>query len=90
MQGPEPSTCLLTATTAANGIVGYPLKGIDLTLSRALKKPPLAAVEFQVRLQGEYEYARLSEAEKSQVVETWYKVVGEHAGNDDDDAGDLG
>lgn len=56
---------------AANGIVGYPLKGFDVALSRAFRSDGMKAVEHQRILQGGYEYIATSEEVKQMVRRRW-------------------
>ena len=60
---------------AACGLVGYPLKGIDLAVSRALQSDDMAAVRFQRMLQGEHEYLELTEDVRTEVVRRWQDIM---------------
>ena len=60
---------------AACGIVGYPLKGIDLAVSRTLQSDGMAAVRFQRMLQGEHEYLELTEDVRKEVVRRWQNIM---------------
>ncbi|KAK5072447.1 hypothetical protein LTR51_005083 [Lithohypha guttulata] len=65
---------------AANGIVGHPLRGIDVAISRALKSDGMKAIKTQRMLQGEYEFAAASETQKHEITDKWYKLVDELGG----------
>ena len=60
---------------AACGLVGYPLKGIDRAVSRALQSDGMAAVRFQRMLQGEHEYLELTEDVRTEVVRRWQDMM---------------
>jgi hypothetical protein len=58
---------------AASGIVGYPLKGIDVAITNAVKRSDagLKAVRHARMLQGEIEYLGMSDEERQGVVDWW-------------------
>ena len=61
---------------AATGIVGYPLKGLDVCITNAMKGPDggLEAVRHARMFQGEMEYLEVS-AEKRKVVIDWWESL---------------
>ena len=58
---------------AASGIVGYPLKGVDVAITNAVKRPDagLKAIRHARMLQGEIEYLDMSDEERQGVVDWW-------------------
>ena len=61
--------------TAANGIFGHPLRGMDISISRALKSDSIKAVKYQRMLQGEYEFSAASEQERQSIIENWHIIT---------------
>jgi hypothetical protein len=72
---PFPRASPADISIAANGIVGYPLKGVDIAVSQALGVDDMKEVRFQRMLQGESEYPRLSDAEKEGIVRRWQELL---------------
>jgi hypothetical protein len=62
-------------TSAANAIVGYPLKGIDLAVSGAFATDGVAAIKLQTKIQGERELCSLAEQSKQLIVQRWQDFV---------------
>jgi hypothetical protein len=62
---------------AASGIVGYPLKGLDVSITNAMKGPHsgLKAVRHARILQGEVEYQDASAEKRRGVVNWWGTLV---------------
>ncbi|KPI34755.1 Sterol 3-beta-glucosyltransferase UGT80B1 [Cyphellophora attinorum] len=60
---------------AANAIVGYPLKGIDLAVSGAFATDGVAAIKLQTKIQGERELRSLAEQSKQLIVHRWQDFV---------------
>jgi hypothetical protein len=63
------------SSIAANGIVGYPLRGVDIAVSQALGVDDMEEVRFQRKLQGEFECARLSNAENEDILRRWQELL---------------
>jgi hypothetical protein len=63
---------------AANGIVGYPLTGIDVEITNAMrggKSQALQPVRLAKILQGEQEYCAASDEEKIAIIQWWRGTV---------------
>jgi hypothetical protein len=60
----------------ASGIVGYPLKGVDVSITNALKRPDadLKAIRHARMLQGEIEYLDMSVQKRQGVIDWWESV----------------
>lgn len=58
---------------AASGIVGYPLKGVDVSITHAVKRPDagLKAVRHARMLQGEILYLDMSVEKRQGVIDWW-------------------
>ena len=68
--------CVLPdSSIAANGIVGFPLKGIDVAVSHAFKGDGMKAVRNQRMLQGEHEYVEISEQTRKKIVTRWQDIL---------------
>lgn len=59
-----------------SSIVGYPLKGIDVAITRGASEKILSPVIHARVAQGELEYQGASEEEKREVVDRWVALVG--------------
>ena len=53
--------------------MGYPLKGVDVAITNAVKRPDagLKAIRHARMLQGEIEYLDMSDEERQGVVDWW-------------------
>lgn len=60
---------------AANGIVGFPLKGIDVAVSHAFRGDGMKTVQNQRMLQGEHEYVEISEQTRRDIVLRFQDIV---------------
>jgi hypothetical protein len=60
-----------------SGFVGYPLKGIDVEVTRAFKTDNTKSIKSSRIVQGEKEYLEASEEERSGVLERWYQLLAE-------------
>ena len=59
--------------------MGYPLKGIDVAISNAMRPDAGMALKFQCKLQGEQEYRELTEKAEQSIVNRWNNLVVEAA-----------
>lgn len=60
-----------------SSIVGYPLKGIDVAITKGASEKILSPVVSARVAQGELEYQAASEEEKRDIVDRWVALVGE-------------
>jgi hypothetical protein len=60
-----------------SGFVGYPLKGIDVEVTRAFKTDNTKSIKSSRIAQGEKEYLEASEEERRGVLERWYQLLAE-------------
>lgn len=66
----------LTRYAGMSSIVGLPLKGIDVALTKDASKKTLSPVIYARMAQGELEYQVASEEEKREIVNRWVTLVG--------------
>jgi hypothetical protein len=60
-----------------SGIVGYPLKGVDIEVTKAFKMDSTKSIKSSRIAQGEKEYLETSEEERRGVLERWYQLLAE-------------
>lgn len=63
-----------------SSIVGYPLKGIDVALTKGASEKILSPVLHARVLQGELEHQAASEEEKREIVDRWVALIGSKKG----------
>lgn len=59
-----------------SSIVGYPLKGIDVAITKGASEKILSPVIYARVAQGELEYQEASEEEKREIVDRWVALAG--------------
>ena len=59
-----------------SSIVGYPLKGIDVAITKGACEKMLSPVIYARMAQGELEYQEASEEEKREIVNRWVALIG--------------
>ena len=59
-----------------SSIVGYPLKGIDVAITKGASEKILSPVIYARMAQGELEYQEASEEEKREIVNRWVALIG--------------
>lgn len=62
-------------------IVGYPLKGIDVAITKGASEKILSPVISARVAQGELEYQGASEEEKREIVDRWVALMGSRKGS---------
>jgi hypothetical protein len=60
-----------------SGIIGYPLKGVDIEVTKAFKKDSTKSIKSSRIAQGEKEYLEANEEERRAVLERWYQLLAE-------------
>jgi hypothetical protein len=58
-----------------NGIVGYPLKGIDVEITNAFREDQGKLIVSARMAQGEREALDANEEEKGAIVERWHAIM---------------
>ena len=66
----------LTWYVGMSSIVGYPLKGIDVAITKGASEKILSPVMNARVVQGELEYQAASEEEKREIVDRWVALIG--------------
>lgn len=56
--------------------MGYPLKGIDVAITKGASEKILSPVISARMAQGELEYRGASEEEKKEIIDRWVTLVG--------------
>lgn len=59
-----------------SGIFGYPLKGIDVAITKGASEKILSPVISARVAQGELEYRGASEEEKQEIIDRWVAKMG--------------
>ena len=62
---------VLTRITAAAAPVAYPLKGVDVAVSKLIVKDPEDSIRSARIVQGEYEYAEAREEKRQAILSAW-------------------
>lgn len=61
---------------AASGIVGYPLKGVDVEITEAIRGDRgMAAIRQSRTLQGELAWMQATDSTKETIIETWKSLL---------------
>jgi hypothetical protein len=60
-----------------SGIAGYPLKGVDVEVTKAFKTDSVKSIKSSRIAQGEKEYLDASAEERRNVVNRWHEVLAE-------------
>lgn len=66
----------LTLHSAMSGIVGYPLKGIDVAITKGWSEKIFLPIFGARMAQGELEYLAASEEEKKEIIDRWVEKMG--------------
>jgi hypothetical protein len=60
-----------------SGIAGYPLKGVDVEVTKAFKTDSVKSIKSSRIAQGEKEYLDATTEERSRVVNRWHELLAE-------------
>ena len=64
-----------------SGTVGYPLKGIDAQIQKALMEKTFAPITSARMTQGEIEYTEASAEERQDIIDRWHLKLAEKQKN---------